>query len=85
MECSGINSVWKWKSERRNGIISCNVVIFFDFPGKICSSYKHYFDENSVSSVATSNICDSETEKKSCVKHYTNDLKLLPSTFCILV
>lgn len=29
MECSGINVVWKWKSARRNGIISCNVVIFF--------------------------------------------------------
>lgn len=36
---------------------------FWDFPGKICSSYKHSFDENSVSSVAISNICDSETEK----------------------
>lgn len=77
--------MWKWKNARRNGIICCDGVLLWDFPGKICSSYKHSFDENSVSSGAIRNICGSEIEKKSCVKHYTNDLKLLPSTFCILV
>lgn len=76
---------WKWKNARRNGTICCDVALFSNFAGKICSSYKHSFDKNSVSGIAISIICDSETEKTSCVKHYSNDLKLLSSTFCILL